>query len=140
MSMNILLVEDNKADAYLLMEFFEQHEVPLIDWVPDGRDAIDYVCQRGDFVHAHRPDVIILDLGLPRISGYDALKELKQNPSYNTIPIVVLTTSCNPLDQRQCTDLGANAFFSKPRNLKGYEDLADRLINLEFPRLIADAA
>lgn len=135
--MNILLVEDNEADAYLLMEFFEKHKVPHIDWVTDGRAALDFVSQAGDYTASARPDVILMDLGLPRISGYDALKRLKDSPNYRDIPIVVLTTSCNPLDERQCMDLGANAFFSKPHNLKGYEELTHRLATSELPKLAA---
>lgn len=134
--MNILLVEDNKADAFLLMEFFEQHHAPTVDWVADGKDAIDFVAKAGQYANAKRPDVILLDLGLPRISGYEALKQLKQDPAHASIPIVVLTTSCNPLDAEQCKELGANAFFSKPRNLKGYEDLTHQLLDAELPRLM----
>lgn len=135
--MNILLVEDNEADAYLLMEFFEKYNVDGIRWVTDGRAALDFVAQKGEYSGSPRPDVILMDLGLPRISGYDALKKLKDDPSYANIPVVVLTTSCNPLDQRQCMDLGANAFFSKPHNLKGYEELTHKLATAELPRLAA---
>jgi FOG: CheY-like receiver len=83
---------------------------------------------------------LFFDLGLPRISGYEALKAIKKDAAYSDIPIVVLTTSCDPLDQRQCMDLGANAFFSKPRNLQGYHQLAEQLTKCDIPRLIEGGA
>lgn len=135
--MNILLVEDNSADAYLLIELLEQQHISNIKWVMDGRDAMDYIARRDPYTRMPRPDIILLDLGLPRISGYDALADLKQDPHYQSIPILVLTTSCSPLDERQCMDLGANGFITKPRSLRDYEKLASKLATSEFPRLMA---
>ena len=117
------------ADAALLTEFLtERQDAPEIFWVSDGKSALDYVFRKGKYEQANRPDVILLDLGLPRISGYSALKELKHTPSFADIPIIILTTSRNPLDRSQCSALGADAFFSKPTNLQGYDALVKQLL------------
>ena len=134
--MNLLLVEDNSSDANLLTELLtEQESAPAICCVADGYEALDYVYQRGKHEHARRPDLILLDLGLPRISGYEVLKELKEQPQFAAIPVVILTASRNPLDRTRCAAFGADSFLSKPHNLKEYEELAHQLITMEFPRL-----
>ncbi len=140
-TLDILLVEDNRADAHLLTEFFiEKGSDASIQWVTDGYEALDYVYQRDAYKQAKRPDMIILDLGMPRISGYEVLKQLKENAQYSSIPTIVLTTSRNPLDRKQCTTLGADAFLSKPQSLKGYEELVDQLIHFNFLPLAATAS
>src|SRR5690606_9449816 len=98
-------------------------------WVTNGHDALDYVYSRNDYSGAETPDVILLDLGLPRITGYDVLKQLKQNPAFANIPVLIFSTSCNPLDCSQCEALGADGYISKPNNLKGYEELANKLLH-----------
>lgn len=138
MTMQILLVEDNPADMCLLKDLFEETGSDCaLQWVTDGYEALDYVYHRNGYDNAKRPDVILLDLGLPRIDGYDVLKELKKTTDYATIPIIILTTSRNPLDRSQCERLGADGFLSKPYNLKGYEQLVQQLVNMEIPRVIS---
>lgn len=138
--MNILLVEDNPSDMRLLKELFEDRTgAPALDWVTDGHEALDYVFRRGEYENAAKPDAILLDLGLPRISGYDVLKQLKEHHDYSDIPVIILTTSRNPLDRDQCKELGADTFLSKPRSLDGYEALAEQLIALDLPRATAAA-
>jgi CheY-like chemotaxis protein len=111
-----------------------------MEWVTDGHEALDYVYRRNEHTEASTPDVILLDLGLPRISGYDVLKNLKTDPAHATIPVVVLTTSRNPFDRSQCQALGADIFLSKPRSLKGYEALVVQLMSMELPKLKQAAA
>ena len=136
--MNILLVEDNPADMRMLKDLFEESKkTPSLFWVTDGYEALDYIYQRNEYKGAALPDVILLDLGLPRISGYEVLKELKEQPHLAHIPVVILSTSCNPLDRKQCEAFGADVFFSKPHSLKGYEELVEQLSGLELPRLAA---
>lgn len=129
--MDILMVEDNPADVRLLKELMaEQGHAPNIHWVMDGHEALDYVFQRNEHKSAAKPDMVLLDLGLPRISGYEVLKEIKEDGRFGDLPVVVLTTSRNPLDQNQCKSLGADSFLSKPRNLKGFEELAQQLVGM----------
>jgi CheY-like chemotaxis protein len=128
--MNILLVEDNNADAFLLTEMFaKQEKAAKIHRVADGYDALDYLFQREQYALAHRPDIILLDLNLPRINGYGVLKELKHNTPLAQIPVVILTTSKDPLDHTQCKALGADICLSKPHGLKGYEEMIHRLMS-----------
>ena len=127
--MDILLVEDNSSDAYLIKELFARREnAPTIHWVVDGYHALDYLFRRREYDDAVRPDMIVLDLNLPRISGYDLLKEIKDSAAFSEIPIIILTTSRDPLDHTQCKALGADICLSKPHGLKAYEDLVQRLM------------
>jgi CheY-like chemotaxis protein len=138
--MNILLVEDNPADMRLLKDFFaEAVHPPAMHWVTDGYEALDYISQRNGYEAAIQPDIILLDLGLPRINGYQVLKDLKSDPKYSHIPIVILTTSRNPLDRSQCDAMGADMFLSKPRSLKDYEAMLDKLLKVDAPRLAHSA-
>lgn len=130
----ILLVEDNTADAQLLIELMAEKNAVDVKRVEDGYRAMDYICRRAGFEGALLPDLIILDLGLPRISGYEVLKQIKEDARFVSIPIIILTTSCNPLDRTQCNKLGADAFISKPHNLKGYEAMIEQLLDVEFPK------
>jgi chemotaxis family two-component system response regulator Rcp1 len=139
--MDILLVEDSSADAYLLTEMISKRpSAPDIHWVMDGHDALDYVFQRKEYEHVARPDVIVLDLNMPRINGFEFLKELKKNPPLADIPVVILTTSRDPLDHTQCKALGADMCLSKPHGLRDYDDLIQRLIGWASLRVHPAAA
>lgn len=139
-NMDILLVEDSSADAYLFRDVISRNGfAPDIHWVVDGHYALDYIFQRRQYQHVHRPDMIVLDLNLPRISGYEVLKELKNSRDFSDIPIAILTTSRDPLDRSQCQKLGADVCFSKPHALKQYESMIDQLINWARPRIAEKA-
>lgn len=137
--MDILLVEDSSADAYLLTEVFTRKEnAAEIHWVTDGYHALDYVNQRSAYEHAPRPDIILLDLNLPRINGYEVLKELKETPPLADIPVIILTTSRDPLDHSQCKALGADICLSKPHGLQEYEEMVQKMINWATLRMDKD--
>jgi CheY-like chemotaxis protein len=134
--MDILLVEDSSSDAYLLKELFAgKANAPIIHWVVDGYHALDFMYQRREHAQASRPDMILLDLNMPRINGYEVLKELKTNPSFASIPVVILTTSKSPLDYSQCKVLGADDCLTKPHSLKEYEMLVQKLLDWATLRL-----
>lgn len=136
--MHMLIIEDNAADVALLAEFLaERDTVPEMHWVTDGTRALDYLHRSAPYENAVRPDLILLDLGLPRVSGYELIKELKSDERYANIPIIVLTTSRNPLDKQESSAIGADLFLSKPKDLSGYEALVSQLIDKEIPRLVA---
>jgi chemotaxis family two-component system response regulator Rcp1 len=138
---DILLVEDNHADAYLLKELLaEKDSPPELHWAANGREALDFVYRREGYREAKRPDLILLDLGLPVISGYDLLKELKGQSGYADIPVFVLTTSSNPSDSDRCLSLGADGFLTKPSNLEGYRALVQKLTTPGFPKRERQAA
>jgi len=134
--MDILLVEDSSSDAYLIRELVARREnAAEIHWVVDGYYALDYIFQRKQYQSVNRPDIILLDLNLPRISGYEVLKELKDNDDFSTIPVIILTTSRDPLDHTQCKALGADMCLSKPHALKEFDDMIQCVLDWTSLRL-----
>lgn len=114
----ILLVEDNRGDIRLIQEALKktaaQCEVAI---ARDGMEAMAYLRQDGEFAGAVRPDLILLDLNLPKKDGREVLAEIKADPSLKHIPIIVLTTSRNEEDIFKSYDLHVNCYISKSRNL-----------------------
>ena len=119
-------------------ELLKEHQFRgTLDWVSDGVEAIDYLCRRGSFVAAPRPDVVILDLNLPRLDGREFLQELRRHPDLRELPVIVWTTSSRPLDAHESWALGARTFYTKPADLVGFESLVRRLATLDFPNVQA---
>src|ERR671933_304119 len=114
----IFLVEDNRGDIRLIQEALKktaaQCEVVI---ARDGMEAMEYLRQDGEFAGAVRPDLILLDLNLPKKDGREVLAEIKADPSLKHIPIIVLTTSRNEEDIFKSYDLHVNCYISKSRNL-----------------------
>lgn len=113
--MLILLVEDNPEDVIMARITLKDINIknPVVV-VSDGEEALDYLYKRGEYADAISPDLIILDLNLPKISGYDVLKEIKSNETFRTIPVIVFTVSTNEQDVETAYKLGANSFIQKP--------------------------
>ena len=115
----ILLVEDNLGDIRLIQEVLK--DSPLshqLLTVRDGVAAMDFLLQRGEYEDAPRPDLIVLDLNLPRKDGREVLSEVKTHPQLKRIPVIVLSTSRNQEDIIKSYDLHVNCYISKSRNLK----------------------
>lgn len=111
----ILLVEDNPADVRLTMEAFKDAKVRnRIAVVNDGVNAIEYLMQRGAYVGVARPDMVLLDLNLPRKDGREVLQEIKEHPDLRRIPVVILTTSKEEQDILKSYNLHANCYINKP--------------------------
>jgi CheY-like chemotaxis protein len=118
---HILLVEDNPGDIRLIQESFRDVKLPYrLSVARDGREAIDFLSQIGAFANVSRPDLIILDLNLPKISGHDVLAHLKGHDEYRNIPVVILTSSNAPSDIRKSYQLAANSYHSKPAGLEEF--------------------
>ena len=112
---DILLVEDDPGDVLITKEALEHSKVTnSLNIVDDGEQALAYLRHEGDYADATRPDLILLDLNLPRRDGREVLAEVKADPDLRRIPIVVLTTSQAEEDILRSYDLHANAFVSKP--------------------------
>ena len=112
---HILLVEDNLADVELTLEALEEAKFANdVTVVRDGAEAVEHLHRRGDHKDAVRPDLIILDLNLPRRSGHEVLADLKADASLRRIPVAILTTSSAESDVLASYDLGANCFLTKP--------------------------
>jgi CheY-like chemotaxis protein len=111
----ILLVEDDPGDVLLTREAFADNKVKNnFNVVSDGEEAVDYLYQRGKHAGARRPDLVLLDLNLPRKDGREVLREIKADPELRAIPVVVLTTSEAEEDILHSYDLHANAYVTKP--------------------------
>ena len=114
----ILLVEDSPGDVWLTKETLMPGEVPKnINTVSNGEQAIDYLRRRSAFTNAVRPDLMLLDLNLPRRNGFEVLREVKSDPDLRAITVVVLTTSQAPVDVNLAYDLNANCYVVKPGDL-----------------------
>jgi len=111
----ILLVEDSPSDAALTIEALKEGKIAnRLNHVEDGVEAMEYLRQKGKFAKSTRPDLIMLDLNLPRKDGREVLRELKNDPSLKAIPIIVLTTSRADKDVLQSYELNANCYIIKP--------------------------
>jgi CheY-like chemotaxis protein len=111
----ILLVEDNPGDVRLTVEALRGTKVAKeLNVVGDGEAAIDYLRQRGVYSDATRPDLVLLDLNLPRLDGRGVLADIKSDPVLATIPILVLTSSAADEDIARSYELHANCYISKP--------------------------
>jgi chemotaxis family two-component system response regulator Rcp1 len=116
--LEILLVEDNPADVRLTREAFRDGKIHnSLVVVKDGVEALDFLYHRGKYADAVRPDLILLDLNLPRKDGREVLAEIKSNPALMRIPVVVLTTSRAEIDVVKTYDLHANSYVVKPVDL-----------------------
>lgn len=111
----ILMVEDSPSDVQLAVEALREAAVPnTLRVVEDGAEAMAYLRREGQYAGAARPDLVLLDLNLPRMDGREVLAELKASPELRAIPVVVLTTSKADRDVQRAYDLHANCCIAKP--------------------------
>lgn len=120
-SIEILLVEDNEGDARLAKEALRDSKIRnTIHHVIDGVEAIDFLRKKGKYRDAQRPDLILLDLNLPRKDGREVLAEIKQDENFKRIPVVILTVSKSEEDILKSYNLHANCYISKPIDLSEF--------------------
>ncbi len=118
MPIEILLVEDSPGDVRLTHEALRDAKVQnTLHVVPDGMEATFFLWRHGKYANAPRPDLILLDLNLPKKSGREVLEEIKQDPSLKSIPVVILTTSAAEGDILSSYQLNANCYITKPVDL-----------------------
>jgi chemotaxis family two-component system response regulator Rcp1 len=111
----ILLVEDNPGDIRLTQEALKESQIEItLDVVSDGEQAVDFLMQRNKYVDSVRPNIILLDLNLPKKNGIEVLKEIKAHDLLKRIPVIVLTTSDAEHDISKAYDLHANCYILKP--------------------------
>jgi chemotaxis family two-component system response regulator Rcp1 len=117
----ILLVEDNPADVRLTKEALKEGKIlNNMNVAKDGVEALAFLHREGKYGNAPRPDIILLDLNLPKKNGRDVLAEIKDDPALKRIPVVVLTTSKAEEDILRTYDLHANCFITKPVDLEQF--------------------
>jgi CheY-like chemotaxis protein len=114
-AIEILLVDDSPTDVRLTQEALQEcNLINQLHVVDDGEEAVDFLRQRGRYADARRPDLILLDLNLPKKDGREVLAEIKADDRLRQIPVVVLTTSNNEKDILQAYDLNCNCYITKP--------------------------
>ncbi len=117
-TINILLVEDNPADVRLTQEAFKETTIKNhLHVVRDGAEALAFLAQTGRFSDSPRPDMILLDLNLPKKDGREILAVIKKTPEYKQIPVVILTTSKEQEDITHTYEHHANCYITKPADL-----------------------
>jgi chemotaxis family two-component system response regulator Rcp1 len=120
-TIEVLLVEDSPGDVRLTREALKDAKVHIsLHVATDGIEAMAYLERTGSHANAPRPDLILLDLNLPKKDGREVLKEIKESPSLRIIPVVILTTSSSDADVLQSYHLHANCYISKPVDLDGF--------------------
>lgn len=121
-----LLVEDNNAHAKLVtLHLTDAQANVVVDRVSDGSEALDYLRRRGNFADRERPDVVLLDLRLPRVDGHEVLRQVKADEQLRVIPIVVLTTSSSEADKAAAYNNYANSFITKPLDFDQFQQMIE---------------
>ena len=126
--MEILLVEDSLTSARMTMGALKHGQVQhRLTWLTNGEDAVEFLRQAGKFSRAPRPDLILLDLGLPKKDGRQVLRDLKADPALAEIPVVVLTASHDQEDRLASERLEVESYMTKPVNLDKFLELVAKL-------------
>jgi two-component system response regulator len=127
----VLMAEDNPPDVYLIRQAIQNAGGGLVFELivtGDGEEAIDYILRRGKFRQASQPDLIILDLNLPKSDGMDVLRCVREQPELSQTPVIVLTSSDSPDDRSLAQRLGANRFVTKPTDLDAFMSIGRMLV------------
>jgi chemotaxis family two-component system response regulator Rcp1 len=129
-SMEVLLVEDSPGDVRLTQEAFRDANISIhLHVASDGVEAMAFLRHEGPHVDSPRPDIILLDLNLPKMDGREVLAHIKEDSSLKTIPTVILTTSDAEVDIVKSYQLHANCYLSKPVQLNAFESLVKSINN-----------
>jgi two-component system, chemotaxis family, response regulator Rcp1 len=134
----MLLVEDNAGDVRLTREALREGNLAVeLTAVADGEQALAYLRGEGEHAGARRPDVILLDLNLPKKNGLEVLEEIKADPGLRRLPVIMLTTSASARDVAACYDRGVNCYVVKPLDLDDFTRLVQAINSfwLEVARL-----
>jgi CheY-like chemotaxis protein len=124
----VLLVEDDPGDVLMTREAFDDYKVAnQLHVVQDGADAMAFLRREGDYAGAPRPDLVLLDLNLPRMDGREVLQAIKGDPELASIPVVVLTTSEAEEDVLRSYSLHANAYVTKPVDFERFIEVVRQI-------------
>jgi CheY-like chemotaxis protein len=123
--MNVLVVEDNEPEQVIMKEAFKEAKVNHnLFMLKNGMEVFEFLRAEGAFSNAPKPDLIILDLNMPRKNGLEVLAGIKDNPKWKHIPVLVFSNSEFSSDICKCYTVGANAYLNKPVDFQGFIDLA----------------
>jgi CheY-like chemotaxis protein len=128
---HILLVEDSRLDIELTLDAFQQARLGnTIEVARDGQEALEYLFGHGEYADREVypiPDLILLDLKLPRVNGFEVLRRIKETPGLRRLPVVILTSSEEEGDRALSYDCGANSYLVKPVSFQGFLEVVRRL-------------
>ncbi|MBW3468652.1 response regulator [Arthrospiribacter ruber] len=120
---HILLVEDNEGDILLTKEALDERNIKnQLSVARDGEEALDFIYQRGKFEHVKEPDLVLLDINLPKLNGHEVLQTIKSDKKYRHIPVLMLTTSSSSKDIFASYDKHANSFITKPLEVDSFQE------------------
>jgi chemotaxis family two-component system response regulator Rcp1 len=129
----ILLAEDSPAEVRLMQEVIKECGLDCnLHVVEDGSQVMDFLMHGAGFENAPRPDMILLDLNMPKEDGYDVLTEIKSRRDLRLIPVIVLSSSSSERDIRSAYQLNANCYISKPSNVKGFVKVMNSIQDFWF--------
>lgn len=132
-ALHILLVEDNKGDVILTLDIFQDLLINnSVSVVEDGEQAIQYLDKKDGFADAILPDLILLDINMPKIDGKEVLKYIQHQPHLQHIHVIMLTTSASPNDWEDCNKAKADYYISKPLDSENFLNAIRALKNLRF--------
>ena len=128
--LQVLLVEDSLTQALLMKNVVQNsHQLELIGVARDGEEALQFLRRTGEFVHAAKPDLILLDLNMPKKDGFEVLQEMKQDDELKSIPVIVFTTSERGEDIVNSYKSGASTFITKPTRLDELASTVENIVN-----------
>ena len=120
-SLLVLLVEDNEGDVRLIKEAFNESKIDKnFSVARDGEDALNYLYKRGQYSTCSKPDIILLDINLPRKNGFEVLEQIKKDPELRRIPVIMLSSSSSEDHIIKSYDLNANCYLTKPVDFDEY--------------------
>jgi two-component system, chemotaxis family, response regulator Rcp1 len=132
-AIQILIVEDSPSDAFIVREALKQAKEPSeVHSVSDGVEAMEFLHRRGQYASVPRPDVILLDLNLPRKDGRELLAEIKTEEKLKSIPVIVLTSSAADQDVSRAYSLHANCYLTKPADFREFKEMIQAIENFWF--------
>ena len=132
-SVEILMAEDSPSDAELAKEALKNGMLDVnMNVVTDGEEAINYLFRRGEYKNAARPDLILLDINMPKKSGLEVLALIKQDEDLKRIPVVILTTSEDERDIAKSYEHYASCFITKPVNFQSFQEIVGQLKSFWF--------
>lgn len=124
--LNVLLAEDNRGDVLLVREALAEHDIPSeLHVMRDGGEALDYIARIGQTSHTPCPDLMLLDLNLPKADGLAILAEFRKHPECTHTPVIVISSSDAPRDKERAGALGITRYFRKPSDLDEFLKLGE---------------
>lgn len=127
---DILLVEDNEGDILLTTEALQEGKISKnITVIKDGWEAVQFLQQKGKYINSTLPDLVLLDINLPKLNGFEILETIKNSENINNLPVIILSTSEAKEDKLRCYAEQANCYITKPADSQGFSEVIASIKN-----------